>query len=329
MAIEAYTGMPGDGKTYEAVKSVILPALKRGQRVVTNIRGLNAEVIGNHLGVPAARIKALIKEFHIDDALGTGGVKPEFFPTEGGNDDGILEWGAYNVIDEAHFIFGTGSKFDIRGKYFLRQHRHENVDDQSTQIVLITQSIDDLTSSVKNVVRATTRCIKKTMYGRHKSYYVRSFNGATETPSKLLNENSHKYEEPYISMYQTQRGKVGNEKGVDNRASIWKRKKLWFGVVLLLLATLLVVYKLSTFNSSVGRTAALASGTNPTNRTRANTAGEPVKAGQPSCNSPIVLTEISDTGMLTHFIDRDGELIYVPFQSVSGPPLQRVSNLCP
>lgn len=329
MAIEAYTGMPGDGKTYEAVKSVIVPALKRGQRVVTNIRGLNAEKIGEHIGVPAARVRALIKEFHIDDALGTGGVKPEFFPTEGGNDDGILEWGAYNVIDEAHFIFGTGSKFDNRGKYFLRQHRHENVDDQSTQIVLITQSIDDLTSSVKNVVRATTRCIKKTMYGRHKSYYVRKFNGATETPTKLLNEDSHQYVEPFISMYQTQRGKVGNEKGVDNRGSIWQRKKLWALVGTVLLATVLIVYKLSTFNDSVGRTADLATGGKATTRNSAVTGQTTRTTGNQTCSNPIVLTEIAEGGMLTHYIEADGDLLEVPFQTVSGPSLQRVSSLCP
>lgn len=329
MAIEAYTGMPGDGKTYEAVKSVILPAIKRGQRVVTNIRGLNPEKIGEHLGVPAARVRALIKEFHIDDALGTGGVKPEFFPTEGGNDDGILEWGAYNVIDEAHFIFGTGSKFDNRGKYFLRQHRHENVDDQSTQIVLITQSIDDLTSSVRNVVRATTRCIKKTMYGRHKSYYVRKFNGATEVPSKLLNEDSHQYVEPFISMYQTQRGKVGNEKGVDNRGSIWQRKKLWYMVATVLLATALIGYKLVTFNDSIERTANLATGGKASARRSAETGQTRQMTGNQTCASPIVLTEISETGMLTHFIDANGELLEVPFQSVSGPSLQRVSTVCP
>lgn len=329
MAIEAYTGMPGDGKTYEAVKSVILPALKRGQRVVTNIRGLNAEKIGAHLDIPPARVKALIKEFHIDDALGTGGIKPEFFPTEGGNDDGILEWGAYNVIDEAHFVFGTGSKFDNRGKYFLRQHRHENVDDQSTQIVLITQSIDDLTSSVKNVVRATTRCIKKTMYGRHKSYYVRKFNGANEAPSKLLNEDSHKYEEPYISMYQTQRGKVGNEKGVDNRGSIWARKRLWVFVGIALLATLLLLYKLSTFSGSVTKTANLATGMQSNTATRQNTSGSSNSTRQGTCESPIVLTEISEHGMLVHYVEKNGELIYVPVQSVSGPSLQRVSSYCP
>lgn len=37
MAISAYVGVPGSGKSYEVVKSVILPAIKSGRRVVSNI----------------------------------------------------------------------------------------------------------------------------------------------------------------------------------------------------------------------------------------------------------------------------------------------------
>lgn len=328
MAIEAYTGMPGDGKTYEVVKSVILPALQRGQRVVTNIRGLNAELIGKHLGIPEGRIRALIKEFHIDDAFGPTGVKSEFFPTEGGNEDGILEWGAYNVIDEAHFVFGTGMKFCNRGKYFMRQHRHENVDDQSTQIVVITQSIDDLTSSVKNVVRATTRCIKKTMYGRHKSYYCRKFNGATETPSKQLNETSHKYEEPYISMYQTQRGKVSNERGVDNRGSIFQNRRLQFAAALVVVAAGFLVYAVMTTNDKLIGLAPGSDVSKTGNRAAGTTAAPTATQGATSCQKPIVLTEISDEGYLTHYIDGPDGLQAVPVPYVSGPPLQRVATVC-
>ena len=41
MAISAYIGIPGHGKSYEVVKSVILPAYLSGRRIVTNIDGVN------------------------------------------------------------------------------------------------------------------------------------------------------------------------------------------------------------------------------------------------------------------------------------------------
>jgi zona occludens toxin len=45
MSIKAVTGLQGHGKTYETVKTAILPAIESGRRVVTNIRGLNMDAI--------------------------------------------------------------------------------------------------------------------------------------------------------------------------------------------------------------------------------------------------------------------------------------------
>lgn len=325
MAIEAYTGMPGDGKTYEVVKSVIVPAIRRGQRVVTNIRGLDPEAIGKHLGFPPGRVAMLIKQFDIEDAMTATGLAPDFFPTEGGEDDGILEWGAYNVIDEAHFVFGTGSKFDNRGKYFLRQHRHEESDGQSTQIVVITQSIDDLTASVKNVVRSTTRCIKKTMYGNHKAYFCRKFMGATEAPGKALNEISSKYEAPYIHMYKSQRHAVVNEKGVDNRGSIWTNRKLQAGIVVALLATVFLIYSLVTMNSRLKHSADAITPGGVAAASHVSTS----KGAVGTCKSPIILTETNETGMKMDYIKGPSGLVAVAPLSVSGFGSARFSSVCP
>ena len=45
MAISAYVGLPGHGKSYEVVKSVIIPAISSRRRVVSNIYGLNKQLI--------------------------------------------------------------------------------------------------------------------------------------------------------------------------------------------------------------------------------------------------------------------------------------------
>ncbi len=49
MAVSAYIGIPGSGKSYEVVKSVILPAVASNRRVVSNIYGLNKEKIHQYL----------------------------------------------------------------------------------------------------------------------------------------------------------------------------------------------------------------------------------------------------------------------------------------
>ena len=40
MAILAYVGIPGSGKSYEVVSSVILEHFKKGRRIVSNIVGV-------------------------------------------------------------------------------------------------------------------------------------------------------------------------------------------------------------------------------------------------------------------------------------------------
>ncbi|WP_272939648.1 zonular occludens toxin domain-containing protein, partial [Glaesserella parasuis] len=43
MAILAYVGIPGSGKTYEVVSSVILEHFKRGRRIISNIEGVTEQ----------------------------------------------------------------------------------------------------------------------------------------------------------------------------------------------------------------------------------------------------------------------------------------------
>ena len=49
MAINAYTGLMGSGKSYEVVENVILPALAAGRRVVTNVANLQIDQINEYL----------------------------------------------------------------------------------------------------------------------------------------------------------------------------------------------------------------------------------------------------------------------------------------
>lgn len=313
MAIEAYTGLPGDGKTYEVVKSVIVPAIARGQRVVTNIRGLNAEKIGQHLSLPTGRVSQLIKTFEMDDAY-----SPDFYPSEG-KDDGVLEWGAFNIVDEAHFVWGTGTKFNDRAKYFLRQHRHEQADERSTQIVAITQSVDDLTSYVRNVVAVTTRCVKQRAYGRNRTYWCRKFNGATEEEGRMLNQNVYQYTAPYIHMYSTQRGKRVDEKGVDTRLVIWRNRKVQLSFLAIGVTVVVCIYTAFTMQSRT--MAALHLGKRP----GVNVAGA---QGGGACRLKVVSHVIRQGFGEQFFVFQNGGLRAVPSNSVRGPAFQQYSSAC-
>jgi zona occludens toxin len=60
MAINIYSGVMGSGKTYEVISSVVIPALCQGRRVVTNIRGVNNDLIraycSEKLDIPLEKI---------------------------------------------------------------------------------------------------------------------------------------------------------------------------------------------------------------------------------------------------------------------------------
>lgn len=67
MSIKAYVGRMGSGKTYEVVSEIIVKALARGRRVVSNIAGLDIEAIKGLLvdsGIPEAQIGELVQIDH-------------------------------------------------------------------------------------------------------------------------------------------------------------------------------------------------------------------------------------------------------------------------
>jgi zona occludens toxin len=49
MPINCYTGLQGSGKSFEVVASVIVPAIKSGRNVVTNIEGINEKEIHDYI----------------------------------------------------------------------------------------------------------------------------------------------------------------------------------------------------------------------------------------------------------------------------------------
>ena len=97
MAISAYIGIPGSGKSYEAVCNVIIPAFTSGRRVVTNIYGLQKDKITERY--PDATGEIIVVDN--DDVL-----KADFFPFKGG-EGSFCQFGDLIVIDEAWRIFGS------------------------------------------------------------------------------------------------------------------------------------------------------------------------------------------------------------------------------
>lgn len=216
--IYAYVGLPGSGKSYNVVENQILPALKEGRTVVTNIP-LHME-----------RIREVIQ---------TGEVVE--FPTERiqQQPDLIDEYarpGVLLVLDEVWRLFPGGQKVTHVPEPFkklLAEHRHM-VDAQgvSMQIVLVTQDLAQIGAFARQLVEQTFLHKKLSHIGASGSFSCTIYRGPVtgQTPSQNLeirtvhgrySERVYRY---YVSHTMSQAAGAGaNEKTVDGRGNLWKR----------------------------------------------------------------------------------------------------------
>jgi len=188
MSIKAYTGTMGSGKTYEVVSVVILGALSRGRRVVSNIAGLNFEAMRVFLmaqGVPEGVIGQIVPVTH-DQVL-----EPLFWRTDTDAEKGVetfIQPGDVLVLDEIwRFWDGFKPRSDDGDKVvkrpdrvmnFFRMHRQfpDPVTGMTCEIALITQDVvNDLHRSVKGVVEETYLMEKLVEIGSDTRYRVMIF----------------------------------------------------------------------------------------------------------------------------------------------------------
>lgn len=78
MPINAYTGLMGSGKSFESVRSVIIPAILAGRDVVTNVEGVNSELIREYCA--EKHNKPLASLGHVRHCKNEDLDKPQFFP---------------------------------------------------------------------------------------------------------------------------------------------------------------------------------------------------------------------------------------------------------
>jgi zona occludens toxin len=228
VSVVAYTGLPGSGKSYSVVEHQIVPALKAGRKVVTNLpmrlehvdaQGWSGEVVELPLDV-------VIAEPHK-----------------------ILEYttpGCLLIIDEAWKIFPQGmqaNKVALEYGKLLAEHRHM-VDAQgnSVQIVLVVQDLANIAAFARRLVENTFVTTKLSFVGLSGSFRVDVFHGgqtgATPPVSQRLRMITGRYRKDVYSLYKSHTlavndDQVGaNEKGMDQRANVWKRPAFAVGAVL-------------------------------------------------------------------------------------------------
>jgi zona occludens toxin len=237
MAMNAYCGVMGSGKSYEVVSGPLLDAVAAGRRVVTNIDGVSEDAIHAYLhdrrDVPYERLGAIV-HVRTDDLLKDG-----FFPVEieqaGGAlvTPGFVKPGDLLVIDEAWKLWASDKKISKEHMSFFRMHRHF-VHEQTgvaCDVVLMIQSIADLHRSIKAVIELSFRMVKLKSVGMSSGYRVEMYETYKQTKTTRTGTFIRRYKAEIFPLYKSYAGQGGTESVVDKRQNIFARKSLWLLVI--------------------------------------------------------------------------------------------------
>ncbi len=232
MAIDAYTGLPRSGKSYSVVKNVILPSLKEGREVHTNIP-----------------LTAKLKDAY------PGQIHQ--FPADWFNDTDLCDKfppGAVVIMDELWRRWPAGLKannVNFKDKEFLAEHGH-NVNEfgHTTRVVLVSQDLSQIAAFARDLVSVTYRSTKLDAVGADSRFRVDIYQGAVtgQNPpkSKLNRTVFDKYEDEYYQWYssstKSMTGSVGDESRADKRNNIWKSPFIIFSIAGPLLGIPLLVW---------------------------------------------------------------------------------------
>lgn len=226
MSIYAYVGLPGSGKSYGVVANQILPALKDGRQVVTNLP-LKVELLREF--IPGCDVRT----FNVDEIAQDPERCDDLFPP-----------GAVVVIDEVWRLWPAGQKVDKipeAYKSLLAEHRHR-VDrkGRSMQIVLVCQDLAQIAAFARQLVEQTFVHRKLGALGMRGRYtvgiYEGNVTGLTPPESKRINSSIGKYAANVWRFYQSHTmsesaTEGADETAVDERGTVWKRPILWLGLV--------------------------------------------------------------------------------------------------
>jgi zona occludens toxin len=208
-------GIPGSGKSYEAVAFHVLAALKAGRKVITNLP-LNLEALS---AIDPAYPDLVDLKASPSPVLGKWDASdiahhPAFQPFEDGHVDKQPEsvftfgtvWDYYDdwraedgrgplyVIDECHVSlpkFGCSSEV----VEWFKLHRHYNVD-----VVLLTQNFRDINQPIAQLLATLIKCRKADILGQA-NYYIRKVHAGYR--GAVIQTDKRKYKAQYFGLYKS------------------------------------------------------------------------------------------------------------------------------
>jgi zona occludens toxin len=230
MAINAYIGLMGSGKSFEVVSSVIVPALLKGRRVVTNIDGINAAAIADYLVTVKGGVLDSLGQ--VVSVTNEDITKPGFFPDETKPEQAsIVQGGDLVCVDECWNFWGTDNKIADNSEHmrFFRMHRHytDPATGVTCDLALMIQDLGSLNRKIRPVIEMTTRTVKLKSVGAPKAYRIELFEGNKTTKLTKIDTFVKLYDKAIFPLYKSYAAGSGSEKSIDKRQNVLTNPRLW------------------------------------------------------------------------------------------------------
>lgn len=248
MAISAYVGIPGSGKSYEVVLSVILENYQKGRRIVTNIEGISDERIRdyclNKKGIKEDVLGLLIKVSDEDCQ------RDDFFPYKGSDGNTICKPGDLICIDEVWRIFPT-NEIKANHRSFIAEHRHFTDEETGVccDLVVINQSVTGIPRFIKDRIETTFLMSRLVALGLGKRYRVNVYTGVKVNKQGLVAQYQNKFNEDIFKLYKSFDGVNGKQSVVDDRQNFFKSGTFKLMMIFIVSAFSFSYYKLKDYIS--------------------------------------------------------------------------------
>ncbi|WP_109126526.1 zonular occludens toxin domain-containing protein [Dyella sp. C11] len=199
-------GVPRSGKSYDAVLTHILPALKKGRKVFARLNGLKHDLIAAHLGLRVEDVEALL--IHVPES-----DMPRI--------QQIAEPNSLVIIDECHDFYPAGFKAlpkDV--EKFFAEHGHYGMD-----ILLISQWYKRLHTALRARVERKTVFQKLTAVGMKGKYLATFFHSVAPDKFEKVGKKTKTYDPAIFPLYNgyvpgTENTEVYEEGGMNVWASV-------------------------------------------------------------------------------------------------------------
>lgn len=212
-----HEGLPGSGKSYEALVTRIIPALSQKRPVDAYVEGLDHARIAALASITEEQCRELLIVLTRDQV-------PEIWSVSRDN--------ALVVLDEAQNFWGNRAKLSKEITQYVTEHRHRGQD-----IVLMGQDLRDVHTLWRRRIELKLRFMKLSGLGTSKRYSVGTFRCVGPDEFEKVGVVVSKYDPKYFGTYKSHVSDDTNKGDYkEQRATIWRHPMLRIAAPLALVA---------------------------------------------------------------------------------------------